>query len=135
MPQLDSCHPQVVHALEKAGLDVSDNPYSLDTTLNVLFVDIEAWRADGNPIIVVEVKCFREGTSDMTSLYNAIGQYLVYRNLLSRLRKNRVLYMALPASIYQGMFQFFGMPLVNELQINLIVVDLDKEEIEQWIEW
>ena len=135
MPQLDSCHPQVVHALEKAGWDVSGDPYSLDTTLNVLFVDIEAWRTDGNPIIVVEVKCFREGTSDMTSLYNAIGQYLVYRSLLSRLRKNRVLYMALPANIYHGKFQFFGMPLVNELQINLIVVDLDKEEIEQWIEW
>lgn len=135
MPQLDFCHPQVVHALEKAGWAVSDNPYSLDTTLNVLFVDIEAWRPDGNPIIVVEVKCFREGTSDMTSLYNAIGQYLVYRSLLSRLRKNRTLYMALPANIYQGVFQFFGMPLVNELRINLIVVDLDKEEIEQWIEW
>ncbi len=135
MPQLDSCHPQVVSALEKAGWAVSANPYSLDTTLNVLFVDIEAWRPDGNPIIIVEVKCFREGTSDMTSLYNAIGQYLVYRSLLSRLKKDRTLYMALPVNIFQGMFQFFGMPLVNELQINLIAVDLDKEEIEQWIEW
>jgi hypothetical protein len=135
MPQLDSGHPQVVSALEKAGWDVSDNPYSLDTTLNVLFGDIEAWRSDDNPIIVVEVKCFREGTSDMASLYNAIGQYLVYRNLLSGLRKNRVLYMALPSNIFQGMFQFFGMPLVNELRVNLIVVNLDKEEVEQWIEW
>jgi hypothetical protein len=134
MPVPDKCHQQVVHALEKQGWTVSPNPYSLDTPLNYLYVDIEAWRSSEESVIVVEVKCFPDGTSDMTSLYNAIGQYVVYRSLLRKRKKNRRIYLAVPSGVYQGLFQQLELDIVNELDIDMIVVDMEHEEVEQWIE-
>jgi hypothetical protein len=134
MPVYDKCHNQVVRALEKAGWIVSETPYTLDTEVNHLFVDIEARRAPEEPVIVVEVKCFPDGTSDMTSLYNAVGQYFVYRSLLRNLNKNRRLYLAIPTKTYQGIFRLIGLDIAAEMQIDMIVVNLEAKEVEEWIE-
>ena len=47
---------------------------------------------------------------------------------------NRILYLAIPLVVYNN---FFRLPLiktvVSENHLKLIVYDVDKEEIEQWI--
>ena len=136
MPALDQCHPQVVRALEKEGWTVLPVPHALLTPINYLFIDIEAHRlidGDEQIIIIVEVKCFYDEKRVMEDLYNAIGQYLVYRNLLKREANEAELYLAVPTVAYYGIFQVLALPLINDLAVKIMLVDLEKEEIEQWI--
>jgi hypothetical protein len=67
-------------------------------------------------------------------LYSAIGQYLVYRYLLSQSVADPRLYLAVPTHAYYGIFRDVGMGVVNETQIRLILVDMENEVVEQWIE-
>ncbi len=133
MPPFDSCHPQVVHALEKAGWTVSPVPHAIRAPGRryPLLADQKAQR-DEDKIIVVEVKCFVD--DEVTELYTAIGQYMIYRNLLRQSPSNLPVYMAIPTDAYYGIFRDMAMGVINEAQIKLIVVDLDNEVIEQWLE-
>jgi hypothetical protein len=81
MPALDSCHPQVVRALEKAGWNVSPVPHAIRVPGRryPLLADMRANRDEAS-IIVVEVKCFLD--DPIAELYVAIGQYMIYRSLL-----------------------------------------------------
>jgi len=80
----------------------------------------------------VEIKCFAD--DDVAELYVAIGQYLVYRDLLKQSPTKPPLYLAVPTHAYYGIFRDAGMGVVNEAQIKLLVVDIEHEVIEQWIE-
>ncbi len=137
MPQLDSCHPQVVHALEKAGWAVVVSPFRLESPLNDLFVDILLDRSsepETQQIIVVEVKCFTDRNAQTYELYVAIGQYLVYRELLTANGIEHPLYLAVPSVAFYGIFEAIGMPVAIKTQMKLVIIDLDKEEVVQWIE-
>ena len=137
MPQLDSCHPQVVAALGKAGWRVVVSPFRLETSLNDLWVDILLNRlseSGAEEIIVVEVKCFSDRTAQTYELYVAIGQYLVYRELLIANGIDRPLYLTIPTQAFYGIFEAIGLAVAIKTQMKLIVIDLDKEEVTQWIE-
>jgi hypothetical protein len=84
--------------------------------------------------MIVEVKCFPETVSALGELYTAIGQYLIYRSLLRRANITDPLYLAVPSTAYEGILQEIGMPVVNEVRIKMIVVNLDDEVIKQWLE-
>lgn len=132
MPAIDQCHQQVTHALHKAGWAVDAKPYVLRLTSGRrLFVDIKA-QHDQNEIIIVEVKCFAD--NQIEELYTAIGQYLVYRNLLQRLQIHRQIYLAIPVTAYYGIVDELAIEVIREAKIKLIVVDIDNEVIEQWKE-
>jgi hypothetical protein len=114
MPALDSCHMQIVHALEKAGWQVAPNQLGLTTAMSELFVDIVARRRveiGDQEMIVVEIKCFPPGSANTTELYTAIGQYLVYRELLIANNFDSPLYLAVPSSIYETVFKRLGCQL------------------------
>ncbi len=135
MPAIDQCHEQVVNALAKAGWDVANKQFGFKTPLNWLFIDIQATRVtngDIEQILLVEVKCFADGSSTMPDLYTAIGQYIVYRTMLRELGKSVPLYLAIPTKAYYGVFQRLVPSLIDELKINVIVVDLSQERIELW---
>jgi hypothetical protein len=137
MPQLDSCHPQVVSALEKAGWSIVVSPFRLESPLNDLFVDILLDRvseAETQEIVVVEVKCFTDRKAQTYELYVAIGQYLVYREMLAASGIEHPLYLAVPSDAFYGIFEAIGMPVAIRTQMKLVVIDLDKEEVVQWIE-
>lgn len=138
MPQLDHCHDQVVRALQKVGWDVGENPYILpvEGRRRPLQIDIYAHRTmNSHPemIIIVEVKCFGDERSELNDLYTAIGQYIVYRNLLRQRNITDDLYLAIPLHAYEGVFRQVATPIMDEIQLKMIVVNLDKEEIEQWL--
>jgi hypothetical protein len=133
MPVLDSCHPQIVHALEKAGWDVSPGPFVLHLDKrHRLHIDIEAYN-DQEAIIVVEVKCFTDIQSETTELYTAIGQYLVYQDLLNQKSIEIPLYLAVPSFAYEGIFRRMAMGITARNNVKMIVVDITNEAILEWI--
>lgn len=138
MPKLDQCHDQVVRALEKAGWRVGENPYILPIPLRrPLQIDLYAQQttnAKVQTIIIVEVKCFLDPKADLNELYVAIGQYLIYRSLLRQKGILDRLYLAAPSHAYKNIIQQVAMPVIREAGIMIIVVDIDQEVIEQWLE-
>lgn len=137
MPALDQCHEQIVRALEKAGWHVQPKPFTFAIAKgHTLQIDIEAERHDEDnfqTIIIVEVKCFPSNRADTEELYSAIGQYLVYKSLLIPRGQAEQLYLAIPENAYRGVFQRMGMAAVREYGVKMIVVDVESEEIVEWL--
>ena len=131
MPALDHCHDIVVRALEKDGWDVDSKPFSLRLVnqKTSLYVDIRASRGQ-ETIILVEVKCF---TNDLLAeIYTAIGQYQFYRMVIEQRQLLYPIYLAVPSDAYYGIFRSV-LPLAEQINMKLIIVDLANETVEQWI--
>jgi hypothetical protein len=84
--------------------------------------------------MVLEVKCFQDPDAETNDLYVAIGQYLVYRSLLVERNLPYLLYLAVPTHAYTGVFQRMGIGAVQENHIKMVVVDIEQEVIERWID-
>jgi hypothetical protein len=84
--------------------------------------------------IIVEAKCFDDIRIELNELYTAIGQYVVYRSLLKERQVTAPLYLAVPKHAYEGIFQQIARDVTHELGIKTIVVDIDNEVVEQWLE-
>jgi hypothetical protein len=136
MPAFDSCHPQIVRALEKEGWDISLDQFLIRIDRNHrVYIDIEAHHAESETIMMVEIKCFQDIESETTDLYTAIGQYLIYRNLLERNAIRIPLYLAVPLEAYSGVFSRMAFPMISQNHVKMIVVDLEHEVINQWLNW
>jgi hypothetical protein len=134
MPALDICHDQVVHALEKAGWSVEPKPFTISIPpRRRVFIDLLA-RRSSQLVTIIEIKCFPDGNSDLNELYSALGQYLLYRNLLEQRKIDQPLYLAVPQKAYDGVIAETAIPLIQELRVKMIVIDLENEVIVQWIE-
>jgi XisH protein len=129
MPAKDSCHDQISRALQKDGWTISPKQPRLAADI-FAYIDIEAHKDERNAFI--EVKCF-PGANDTQELYIAFGQYIVYRELLARLKPEAILYMGVPESSFAG----FPTTVLNTIQNNhvkIIVVDIESETIVRWID-
>ena len=83
--------------------------------------------------IAVEIKTFLR-PSFVRELEYALGQYILYRNLLSVTEPDRELYLAISDRIYHNFFQQNASQfIVEQNQILLLVVDIQSEVIVQWI--
>lgn len=64
----------------------------------------------------------------------AIGQYILYKLLLNKVDPGREVYLAITDVIYD---EFFSEPIgelvINELPLKLIIVNVPRVEIVQWI--
>lgn len=84
--------------------------------------------------IAVEVKSF-VGKSDVDDLEKAIGQYVVYRDVLLETGSERLLYMAVPEAAFWGIFSGrLGQLIIKSQKLKLIVFNSSKEVIAQWIQ-
>ncbi|WP_233787798.1 element excision factor XisH family protein [Dulcicalothrix desertica] len=82
---------------------------------------------------MVEVKSF-VGESDVKDLEQALGQYVLYRQVLNEMGDNRELYLAVTATIFNSVFNIeLGQVLLRNKIIKLVVFDDITEEIVQWI--
>ena len=73
------------------------------------------------------------GTSTITELHNALGQYQIYLAVLEKIDPERHLYLALSKSAFEelsGMETFIL--VIERFGIALIVVSIADEEIIQW---
>jgi hypothetical protein len=133
---VDNCHEQVVQALLKDGWHVEDSPVKLSLEARLAYVDVELSRGTNGSrqqIILVEVKCFPDQDSTTRDLYVSIGQYLVYRAMIVELGLPHTLYLSVPDNIFANVFDLSVMRVINESQIKIVVVNLDKERVTRWI--
>jgi XisH protein len=137
MPKLDIIHNSVKNALMKDGWLITDDPYIIQYRRTTLYADLGAERpiaAERNgQKLVVEVKSFI-GASKIQDLKEALGQYDIYFYLLKETAPDRKLYIAISKVAYNAFFtQDVTQLILNRHQLPIIVVDLETEEIMQWI--
>ncbi|MBK9124900.1 MAG: hypothetical protein IPM16_17525 [Chloroflexi bacterium] len=140
MPAIDYCEPQVIRALNRGGYRVTDQSFALriDITRGFVFADLRLVRTTEplSSIIVVEVKCFPETRTALDELYGAIGQYIVYREAMLFNAVEGTLFLAVPMTVFETLLKRPVLDAaIRETKINLIVVDLEHEEVRQWIRW
>lgn len=137
MPKLDIIHNAVKNALIKNGWLVTDDPYVIQYRRTVLYADLGAERPiaveRNGQKLVVEVKSF-VGASKIQDLKKALGQYDIYRYLLEEIAPDRKLYVAVSKVAYNTFFtQDVTQLILNKYRLPVIVVDIEMEEILQWI--
>ncbi len=70
----------------------------------------------------------------MREFETALGQYIIYRILLKYILPDSKIYLAVGKNIYKSFFVKKAISLIiEETNLSLIVVDLNKEEIIQWV--
>ena len=98
MPAKDLFHDCVKVALIRDGWQISHDPYSLKIGKKDLFVDLGAEKLitaeKGSIKIAVEIKSF-VNPLEIQDLENALGQYILYQNVLQKIEPDRVLYLAI----------------------------------------
>lgn len=137
MPAKDLYHDAVKLALIKAGWTITADPYKIKFQEIELYADLAAElpiaaERQGQKIIV-EIKSF-VGRSFITDFHNAVGQYVVYRTLINTTAPEHQLYLAIDDITFTNFFQRPGIEfLIHASEIALLVVDIDFQEIAQWI--
>jgi hypothetical protein len=137
MPVPDSCELQVIRALAKLGwvlvkrnylLRLSDHPKS-----RAVYADLHLQEKSSKQNIIVEIKCFPKEDS-IDSLYQVLGQYLIYYHALELKNQADWLYLALPYEIYTIFSQEFAIQAsIKNAKMKLILVDIQKEKVLKWI--
>ena len=137
MPAKDIYHDSVTKALEKDNWIITDDPLKLTWGKRDFFVDIGARKLiaaqKGELKIAVEIKSFA-GLSQATELEKALGQYILYRNILEEKEPERLLYLAIRRGTFNDIFsEPIGDLVIQKNQIKLLIVDEKKEIIIKWI--
>lgn len=83
--------------------------------------------------IVVEVKSF-VGQSDVKDLEQALGQYILCRQILNEMGIERSLYLAVSQATFNNVFAIeLGQVLLKNQVVKLMIFDDESEAIVQWI--
>lgn len=137
MPARDIYHNTVKLALQKDGWTITRDHFPLQIGKKWLSADLGAERlisADKDlQRIVVEVKSF-VGQSDVKDLEQALGQYILYRQILEEMSIQRSLYLAVSRQTFNSVFTIeLGQLLLRNQTVKLVVFDDESETIVQWI--
>lgn len=124
-------------ALRKDGWTITHDPFPLQIGKKRLSADLGAERLISaekeTQRIVVEVKSF-VGQSDVKDLEQALGQYVLYRQILNEMQSDRSLYLAISRPTFNSVFTIeLGQVLLKNEIIKLVVFDDEREAIVQWI--
>jgi hypothetical protein len=136
MAAKDKVHQQVVNALLNDGWTITHDPFKMRWKTRKLLVDLGAEKLIAaqkeSDKIAVEIKSFI-GASDLEDLYQAIGQFILYRKALRRADPERVLYLAIDVKIFSQIFDDpEGESLRSEEDIKLLVFNKETEEVVLW---
>jgi XisH protein len=133
----DFYHENMREALEKDGWRITHDPYPLKVDDVGYEIDFGAEPLIGaekeGMTIAVEVKSF-VGPSTVNEFHKAVGQFNDYYVALEIKDPNRVLFLAIPRTIW---LRFFQKPLIQKslarVQAKIIVYNPSKNEIVEWI--
>ncbi len=133
----DAFHDVVKTALQKEGWSIID-PLRLKIGTVEMAIDLGADRLVGaereGEKIAVEVKSFLASTSAISEFHTALGQFINYRGALRMRDPDRTLYLAIPDRTYASFFQqTFPKMMIEENKVRLMVYNIPKEIIVQWI--
>jgi XisH protein len=137
MPAKDLFHDCVKVALIRDGWQISHDPYSLKIGKKDLFVDLGAEKLitaeKGSTKIAVEIKSF-VSPSEIQDLENALGQYILYQNVLQKIEPDRILYLAIREAVFHKLFeQEVGQILLENKILKLLTFNPETEVITKWI--
>jgi XisH protein len=63
-----------------------------------------------------------------------LGQYLLYRLLLSKIDPELELYLAITNTTYEDIFsEPIGELVIKEIPLKLIIIDIQTTEVQQWL--
>ena len=138
MPVRDAFHKQLKRALLRDGWEITHDPLHLKWGAKDMYVDLGAREIlaaeKSGRKIGVEIKSFT-GPSEMRELEQALGQYLIYADVLERTEPDRMLYLAVPNEIFSDLFEEpIGRLIIEKHNVHLIVFDPTAEVIVQWIQ-
>ena len=138
MPAKDIYHDHVKNALIKDGWTITHDPLTLKWGKKDVYIDLGAEQIIAaqkiERKIAVEIKSF-VGESEVEDLKNALGQYILYHDILVRTQPDRILYLAIRESTYADIFEEpIGEILLENHRVKLIIFDPKKEETVKWIE-
>jgi Holliday junction resolvase-like predicted endonuclease len=133
----DTYHDAVRRALEKDGWTITHEQYNFATGKAGFEVDLLAEKIfaaeRGGEEIAVEVKSFRT-QSPMNKFHEAVGQYENYLIALEDVEPQRILFLAVPESLWRTFFQKpFVQKVIARKQMRLIVYNHESEIIVLWI--
>lgn len=138
MPARNIDHDAVIASLMADGWTITDDPLTLDAFGRNVHIDLGAERSpigaerDGERI-AVEVQSFR-GASDVRSLQEATGQFLMYRYLLADQQPDRRLYLSVDRRVYDGILsEPLGQLMLRQCGIPVLVFDAERREVVRWI--
>jgi len=138
MSARDIYHDVVKTALQKDGWKITDDPLILTfIPKRQLKIDLGAERLIGaekeNQYIAVEIKTFLV-PSTLSEFHTALGQFLNYRLALKLKQPHRQLFLAIPKEVHQSFFtEEFTLLSVAEYNLQIMVFDVQREEVLQWI--
>jgi XisH protein len=108
MSAKDIYHDSCKQALIKDGWTISHDPYSLKIGKKDLFIDLAGEKLltaeKDTQKIAVEIKSF-VSPSEIKDLEVALGQYILYQNVLSRIEPERILYLAIRDASFVKLFE------------------------------
>ena len=137
MSALDRDHNIVRNALIKDGWIITNDPLTLKYGERNLFVDLGAEKViaaeRGTEKIAVEVKGFT-GSSEVTELHRATGQYVLYSHVLGQVEPERRLILAVPDDVLRSVFQEdIGELLIRNGTLQVVGYDPVREELTRWL--
>ncbi|MHC5735640.1 XisH family protein [Nostoc sp.] len=137
MPAKDIYHDAVKNSLVQEGWIITDDPLHLKWGKKDMYVDLGAKQLlaaeQGTKKIAVEIKSF-VSPSEMADLKDAIGGFILYRAVISRLEPDRILYLAVRDNVFTALFEEpIGTLLIESENLNLLVFNPETERIIQWI--
>jgi hypothetical protein len=138
MPAKDIFHDPFKTALLKDGWKVTHDPFNLKIGKKDLFIDLGAEKLlaaeKDTQKIAVEIKSF-VSPSEIKDLEIALGQYVLYQNVLMRTEPERILYLAIRESTFIKLFeQEIGQILLENQIIKVLTFNPETDEIQRWID-
>lgn len=139
MPAKDLYHDNCKQALIKDGWNITHDPYPMRWGKKDLFVDLGAEKflgaEKGDRRIAIEVKSF-VGLSDIQDLKNALGQFILYQDLLVKIEPERELFLAIRDVVFSDLFEdsmSIGKVLLENRRFKLLVFNSEQEVIVSWM--
>lgn len=139
MPAKDIYHDNCKQALIKDGWTITHDPYFLRWGSKDLFIDLGAEKLvaaqKDDRRIAVEIKSF-VGLSEVEDLKNALGQFILYQDLLLRTDVDRELFLAIRDATFRDLFEdptSIGQVLLENHRLKLLIFNVQQEEIVQWM--
>ncbi len=115
---------------------ITDDPLRIEAGGADMQIDLGAEKViaaeKGEEKIAVEIKSFI-GASNISEFHTAVGQFINYRVALEEQPVKRILYLAVPISVYRKFFFLrFVRTIIERFQIILIIYDPAEEVILEW---
>lgn len=138
MPARNIHHDAVIQALQADGWTITHDPLMIPWGERRLFIDLGAERATigaerGSERIAVEIASF-VADSPVRDLQEAVGQFVVYRALLTQVEPERRLFLGVPTRVFDSMFsEPLGQLVTADVHLRVLVFDAQQQKVMRWI--